>query len=358
MHCKRFTMGLFSIHSKVEETLYAPMKPLPWPVIDDHVWLVTGMMAPDCLELTYDLSIGFAHHGYRLYSFPYLYSQITAQELGYNFPGMGIGLGDVSEMEFRKSVAAALGFEMKPAAGYFIRKNPDGDGVLVAEIVAKTHRQFLLKVQPYLNELPEYKEEANVRFSKRYRDADDMLSMPDALDDDMPGVEDDELRAQAREAQRLIEDLVMQDFPVEVIETWLQKAVKLSRLKVTSDYRILLTDYDKEIKLRQLPKALFLWMLKHKNGCRLKDLSDHKDEILDIYRKLTILDDDAQAVASIEALVNPVGNSFSEKCAAIKYAFLNVIPDRIAQNYYVHGPQGGVKRISLDRCLVEWEVEV
>ncbi len=150
----------------------------------------------------------------------------------------------------------------------------------------------------------------------------------------------------------------MQDFPVEVIETWLQKAVKLSRLKVTSDYRILLPDYDKEIKLRQLPKALFLWMLKHKDGCRLKDLSDYQSEILDIYRKLTILDDDAQAVASIEALVNPMGNSFSEKCAAIKYAFLNEIPDRIARNYYVHGPQGGAKRISLDRSLVDWEVEV
>ena len=348
-------MGLFSIHSKVEETLYMPVKPLPWPVKDDHIWLVTGMMAPECLELTYDLSIGFAHHGYRLFSFPLLYSQITAQELGYNFPGMGIGLGDVSEMEFRKSVAAALGFEMKPAAGYFIRKNPDGDGVLVAEIVAKTHRQFLLKVQPYLNELPEYKEEANVRFSKRYRDADDMLSLPDALDDDMPGVEDDELRAQAREVHRLIEDLVMQDFPVEVIETWLQKAVKLSRLKVTADWRILLTDYGKEVKLRQLPKALFLWSLKHPEGSSLKRLQEHRDEILDIYRKLTISDDQAQVEASIDALVDPLANSFSEKCAAIKLAFLKEIPERVAKNYYIQGPQGGVKSIGLDRALVDWE---
>ena len=351
-------MSIFGIHKKVEETLYTPVKPLPWPVKDDHIWLVTGMMAPDCLELTYDLSIGFAHHGYRLFSFPLLYSQITAQELGYNFPGMGIGLGDVSEMEFRKAVAAALGLEMKPAAGYFIRKNPDGDGVLVAEIVAKTNRQFLLKVQPYLTELPEYKEKDGVKFSKMFRDADELSLLSDALDDDMPGVKDDELRAQAREVQRLIEDLVMQDFPVEVIETWLQKAVKLSHLKVTADWRILLTDYGKEVKMRQLPKTLFLWFLRHPEGSSLKRLQEHRDELLDIYRKLTISDDQAQVEASIDAMVNPMGNSFSEKCAAIKLAFLKEIPERIAKNYYIQGPQGGVKGISLDRSLVEWESEI
>ena len=191
-----------------------------------------------------------------------------------------------------------------------------------------------------------------------FRDADELSLLSDALDDDMPGVKDDELRAQAREVQRLIEDLVMQDFPVEVIETWLQKAVKLSRVKVTKDYRIFLPDYNKEIKMRQLPKTLFLWFLRHPEGSSLKRLQEHRDELLDIYRKLTISDDQAQVEASIDALVNPVGNSFSEKCATIKLAFLKEIPERVAKNYYIQGPQGGVKGISLDRGLVEWESEI
>ena len=72
-------------------------------------------------------------------------------------------------------------------------------------------------------------------------------------------------------------------------------------------------------------------------------------------RKLTISDDQVQVEASIDALVNPVGNSFSEKCAAVKYSFLKEIPERIARNYYIQGPQGGVKGISLDRKLVKWE---
>lgn len=146
-------------------------------------------------------------------------------------------------------------------------------------------------------------------------------------------------------------------YPIETIETWLQKAVKLSRVKVTADYRIFLTDYDKEIPMRQLPKTLFIFFLKHPEGCRLKDLGDYRNELLAIYRKLTISDDQAQVEASIDALVNPVGNSFSEKCAAVKMAFLKEIPERIAKNYFIQGPQGGLKGISLDRLLVEWETE-
>lgn len=169
--------------------------------------------------------------------------------------------------------------------------------------------------------------------------------------------DDEELERMAAEVEDKIQQLVKGGYPIETIETWLQKAVKLSRVKVTADYRIFLTDYDKEIPMRQLPKTLFIFFLKHPEGCRLKDLGDYRNELLAIYRKLTISDDQAQVEASIDALVNPVGNSFSEKCAAVKMAFLKEIPERIAKNYFIQGPQGGLKGISLDRLLVEWETE-
>lgn len=348
-------MGLFSIHRKVDENLYVPTRPMPWPVREKDVWLVTGTLAPDCLELTYDLSIGLLNRGYNIQSYPYLLSQVTGQELSYNLPGTGIGLSDVCEVEFRKAVVTALGMRMKPNAGYLIRKNPDGDGFLVAEIVAKTNHRFLQYGQAYIDGLPNVKEDSGVRFSRMYRDSDEMDLLYDIEDADLPGRESPELRELAIETKRRIEDLIMADFPVEVIETWLQKAVKLSRIKVTKDFRILLTDYNKEIKLRQLPKTLFLFFLKHPEGCRLKELSGHRDELLAIYRKLTNQDDEAQVLSSIDALTDPLSNSFSEKCAAVKLAFLKEIPERIAKNYYIQGPQGGAKGISLDRSLVEWE---
>ena len=159
----------------------------------------------------------------------------------------------------------------------------------------------------------------------------------------------------ANEVESKITELIETGFPIEIIETWLQKAVKLSRIKITKDSRILLPDYNKEIKMNQMPKTLFLWFLKHQEGCRVKELINHKEELLAIYRRLSVRDDEAQVLSSIDALVNAYGNSFSEKCAAVKRAFLKEIPNRIAMNYYIQGPQGGIKGISLDREMVEWD---
>ena len=189
-------------------------------------------------------------------------------------------------------------------------------------------------------------DEDDIRFSKRQRPADDTK-----------GSEGSQVLALAREVERKIRRLVEEGFPIETIETWLQNAVKLSRIKITANKRIILTDYDKEIVMRQLPKTLFLFFLKHPEGCRLKELSDHRNELLTIYRKLTNLDDQIQMEGSIDMLVDPLSNSFSEKCAAVKSAFLEALPERIANHYYIQGPQGGVKGISLDRTLVEWESE-
>ncbi|MBQ9310283.1 MAG: hypothetical protein IJ222_05385 [Bacteroidales bacterium] len=348
-------MSIFGIHKKVEETLYLPVGPMPWPEVDNDIWLVTGVLAPDCLELTYDLSMGLLRLGYRIQSFPYHFANLTSRELAYNFPGERLALGELTEMEFRKAVAAALNLDMKPGAGYLIRKNPGGEGFLVAEIVAKTNHEFIHRAQAYRELLPDISVKDNVKFSKMFRDGDEEVYLGENWDIDYPEEISDELASLARDTKKNIEDLILQDFPVEVIETWLQKAVKLSRVEITADYRILLTDYGKEIKMRQLPKTLFLWFLAHPGGCSLKRLQEHRDELLAIYRKLTNQDDEAQVVASIDALVNPVGNSFSEKCAAVKLAFLKEIPERVAKNYYIQGPQGGVKGISLDRALVEWE---
>jgi hypothetical protein len=189
--------------------------------------------------------------------------------------------------------------------------------------------------------------EDDIRFSKAQRSGNVIK-----------GAEEPGVQATAREVERKIRRLVEAGFPIETIETWLQNAVKLSRIKITANYRIILTDYDKEIEMRQLPKTLFLFFLKHPEGCRLKELIDHRDELLATYLKLTNLDNRIQMESSIDSLVDPLSNSFSEKCAAVKSAFLEEIPDRIANHYYIQGPQGGIKGISLDRALVDWEVEI
>ena len=355
LYCSKHFMTQHSPYMAPDEVHYVPVGVMPWPVRNNDVWLVTGVLVKDCLDLTNDLIPSFAMKGYQLRSFPLRLGQLTAKELRYNFPGQKLGIGDLNEIEFRKTVATALGLEMNPAAGYFIRKHPAEEGFLVMEIQASTHQKFLLAASKYLRQIPEIVEDTGIRFSKVKRDDVHLDMLHDSAAEVHPYGVDPELAKLASDVEAKIAELVMQDFPVEVIETWLQKAVKLSRVQITKDYRILLPDYNKEIKLRQLPKTLFLFFLKHPEGCRLKEISGHRDELLAIYRRLTNQDDEAQVLSSIDALTDPLSNSFSEKCAAVKLAFLKEIPERIAKNYYIQGPQGGAKGISLDRSLVEWE---
>ena len=55
---------------------------------------------------------------------------------------------------------------------------------------------------------------------------------------------------------------------------------RLSRLVVTSDYRILLPDYnDMEIKMEPLVKAVYLLFLRHPEGIMFKSLPDYRKEL-------------------------------------------------------------------------------
>jgi hypothetical protein len=131
---------------------------------------------------------------------------------------------------------------------------------------------------------------------------------------------------------------------------------KLSSIFITNDYRIFLKEYGmKEVIMAPLPKSLYILFLRHPEGILFKQLSDFHDELLSIYRNVTIHEDIDRAKGSIRAMTNPLDNSVNEKCSRIRTAFLNVIADDLAQNYYVTGERAKPKKIILDRSLVEFQ---
>ena len=87
-------------------------------------------------------------------------------------------------------------------------------------------------------------------------------------------------------------------------------------------------------------------------------LQDHRDELNMIYEHVSTNDDPEKMRESIKRIIDPLDNSISEKCAAVKKAFILNIADHIASNYYISGAQGEKKCIPLDRTLVEWECEL
>ncbi len=131
---------------------------------------------------------------------------------------------------------------------------------------------------------------------------------------------------------------------------------KLSRLIITSDYKIFLPDFnDLEIVLSPLPKTVFLLFLRHPEGIRLKNLFDYKTELIQIYQKISSRDDIAKAYKSINDLIDPTNNSINEKNSRIRESFVQHFNDDIAKYYYITGKRAMPKKILISRSLVEWQ---
>ena len=216
---------------------------------------------------------------------------------------------------------------------------------------------------------PEEKPESGIRFRMTANeggvghfsgDLYDQVSSFDEFKRQKPAVTKPEpVKGQSPEdVKRAIEDLLMTGFSVDVIKSWLEDSVKLSRLRITKQFRIVLVDYDKEVKMGPLPKTVFLFYLRHPEGVQFSYLQDHVKELRHIYGHLSRNDDPKKMEDSIASLINPLNNSISEKCTAVKTAFLKQVKEEVSKHYYIRGVQGGKKGIALNRDLVEWECEL
>ena len=128
---------------------------------------------------------------------------------------------------------------------------------------------------------------------------------------------------------------------------------KLSKLLITKDYRLFLTDYNKmEITMPTLSKVVFFFYLRHPEGLRFKELIDYRDELLYIYYRISNRGEVEKMEQSIDELVDSTRNSINEKCSRIRAAFVSRFNDDLAKNYYITYGEGNAKHIALDRVFV------
>lgn len=139
-------------------------------------------------------------------------------------------------------------------------------------------------------------------------------------------------------------------------EEKMKNQIKLSRLTITKDYRILLTDYDhKEVKIEPLAKAVYLLYLRHPEGIAFKFLPDFRKELTKIYSGLKPMGLDGKSLQSIEDVTNPLLNSINEKCSRIRAAFISLVDESLLNNYIIAGKSGDVKKVALPQKLIVWE---
>lgn len=119
-----------------------------------------------------------------------------------------------------------------------------------------------------------------------------------------------------------------------------------SRIRITSDMRILLTDYnDLELKFTPLCKTIYLFYLSHPEGIAFKQLTDHKEELLTIYQKCSPKNNPEQLLKHIENLTNPLHNSINEKTSIIQRDIAKVLDENLLSFYIIDGEKGSKHRI-------------
>lgn len=184
----------------------------------------------------------------------------------------------------------------------------------------------------------------------------------------------------ARELKRLAmqlqqagrSDLLLHALGVPLLEELRIEAAKgrLSRLVITTDYRFILADYQKEVELQPVHKAVYLLFLAHPEGIEFKRLADYRTELLRYYMATAKMMDKEKVIEGVDHLVDPLDNAINEKCSRIKKVFLELMDEYTASYYIIssHTQKHVVgssriwyerlKVVRLPRELVVWEKRV
>ncbi|MDO4196126.1 MAG: hypothetical protein Q4D33_08225 [Prevotellaceae bacterium] len=163
-------------------------------------------------------------------------------------------------------------------------------------------------------------------------------------------------------------DLLLQAIGTPLLHQLLIEAAKcnLSVLTITADYRFILKNTNTEIELSPIAKALYILFINHEEGIAFKELPDFRDELMEIYLKVTNRVSSDAVRHTIERITNPLDNAINEHCSRIKAAFAAHL-DQYSLSYYViasHAPRQfksskriwfeRKKTITLPRNLVEF----
>ena len=128
----------------------------------------------------------------------------------------------------------------------------------------------------------------------------------------------------------------------------------LSKLVIDKNKNIHLPDFENiQIKLTPLEKTLYMLYLFHPEGIEITSLCDYKNEMYHIYTHISKSGDINEMKSRIDDLANVTTESASQKISKIKTKFEDVIGSELAKNYYIKGEKSEVRKIDINRKLVE-----
>jgi len=131
---------------------------------------------------------------------------------------------------------------------------------------------------------------------------------------------------------------------------------------LTQPSRLLITGWNKRLFLKDmamlpvnltpLERAVYLLFLAHPEGIRMSEVSSFRDELLENVRRMSRRDDPQVMEQGVDELCSPLSNSLSEKMSKIRRKFIDLVGPEMAEAFIIKGPNGGKKKIELDRNLL------
>lgn len=129
---------------------------------------------------------------------------------------------------------------------------------------------------------------------------------------------------------------------------------RLSPIVVNNDLKIVLPGYNEvEVKMPAMCRTVYILFLNHPEGIELRNISNYRQEIRNIYSMVKPGRNEDLARKSIDMIMDPLGNTLNETISKIKRCIAScIISNDIAAKYYITGERGGAYRIALAPSLI------
>ena len=130
--------------------------------------------------------------------------------------------------------------------------------------------------------------------------------------------------------------------------------LSLSFLHIDDKYNIILPLYDNAvIQMEPLPKSLYILFLRHPEGILLKEISNYRDEIECIYRKVSGRQNPTVIHRLLDDVTDPTNNMLHKNLSIIRSAFLRKLCVNVAEHYIPIRNRAHEQYISLDSSLIK-----
>jgi hypothetical protein len=108
-----------------------------------------------------------------------------------------------------------------------------------------------------------------------------------------------------------------------------------------------------ELKLDKIEKTIYLFFLAKPEGVKLNMLDEHREELTELYLKVSPTSDRATATRRInERTDNAHTQKISETISKIRRKINDLLGDEMGEHYIIAGANGEVKKIGVDRNLI------